>query len=115
MIFPLFPGVTEYMKDAKIFVNTTPKWGAFSATLEAMYFYTPVIVTPYKEFVETFGMKIGFGWYCKNNSLDLCAKIKKILNCPSYDRLCINAHELVKDFTWSAYIDKMLKKIKETL
>ena len=43
------------LQDAKIFVNTTPKWGAFSATLEAMYFYNPVIVTPFKEFVETFG------------------------------------------------------------
>ena len=103
------------LQDAKIFVNTTPKWGAFSATLEAMYFYIPVIVTPFKEFGETFGMKIGFGCYCENNSADLCAKIKKILDYPSYGTLCINAHESVKDFTWSAYIDKMLTKVKETL
>ena len=27
------------LKEAKIFVNTTPKWSAFSASLEAMYFY----------------------------------------------------------------------------
>ena len=104
------------LQDAKVFVNTTPKWGAYSATLEAMYFYTPVIVTPYKEFVETFGMKIGFGCYCENNSLDLlCANIKKILNHPSYSTLCINAHESVKDFTWGEYIEKMLKTIKEKL
>ena len=104
------------LQDAKIFVNTTPKWGAFSATLEAMYFYIPVIVTPYKEFVETFGMQIGFGCYCENNSLDLlCANIKKILNHPSYSTLCINAHESVKDFTWGDYIDKMLKAIEEKL
>jgi glycosyltransferase involved in cell wall biosynthesis len=104
------------LQDAKIFVNTTPQWGAFSATLEAMYFYIPVIVTPYKEFVETFGMKIGFGCYCEKNSLDLlCANIKTIFNHPSYSTLCVNAHESVKDFTWSAYIDKMLKTIKEKL
>ena len=104
------------LENAKIFVNTTPKWGAFSATLEAMYFYIPVIVTPYKEFVETFGMEIGFGCYCENNSVDLlCASIRKILNHPSYDTLCINAHESVKDFTWDDYIDKILKTVKEKL
>lgn len=103
-------------QNAKIFINTTPKWGAFSATIEAMYFYTPVIVTPYKEFVETFGMKIGFGYYCENGPLDLlCANIKSILNHKSYHTLCINAHESVKDFMWDAYIDKMLETMKEKL
>lgn len=102
------------LENAKIFVNTTPKWGAFSATLEAMYFYTPVVVTPYNEFVETFGVKIGFGSYCENNSLDLlCANITNILNHQSYTTLCVNAHESVKDFTWDIYIDKMLDVMKE--
>ncbi len=104
------------LQNAKIFVNTTPKWGAFSAMLEAMYFYIPIIVTPYSEFVETFGMEIGFGYYCENSSLDLlCANIKNILNHQSYDTLCINAHESVKSFTWSAYIEKMLEVMKEKL
>lgn len=104
------------LQNAKIFINTTPKWGAFSATIEAMYFYIPVIVTPYKEFVETFGTKIGFGYYCENSSLDLlCANIKNILNHKSYHTLCINAHESVKDFTWGAYIDKMLEIMKGKL
>jgi glycosyltransferase involved in cell wall biosynthesis len=104
------------LERAKIYVNTTPKWGAFSAMLEAMYFYTPVIVTPYDEFVETFGAEIGFGAYCENNSLDLlCTKITQIMEDRSYGALCANAHAAVKDFTWDIYIDKMLALMKENL
>jgi glycosyltransferase involved in cell wall biosynthesis len=101
------------LHNAAVFVNTTPKWCAFSAAVEAMYFYTPVIVTPIDELVETFGTNIGFGSYCADNSVELlCANIRDILNHPSYKTLCINAHEAVKQFTWSAYIDKMLEIMK---
>lgn len=97
---------------SKVFVNTTPKWGAFSATLEAMYFYTPVVVTPYDEFVETFGLDINFGYYCENNSIEfLSSKISNIFESKSYESLCVNAHESVRDYSWSSYIDKILVKI----
>lgn len=106
----------KILESAKVFINTNPKWGAFSATIEAMYFYTPVIVTPYNDFVNTFGHEIGFGYYCENSSLDLlCNNIKKILNNKLYNDLCLNAHKSVKGFTWDNYIDKMLVKIKENL
>lgn len=99
---------------AKVFINTTPKWGAFSAALEAMYFYIPIIVTPYDEFVKTFGMNIEFGVYCEENSAGMIAdRVKRILIHPYYRTLCLNAHESVKDYTWSAYIDKVVKKIEE--
>jgi hypothetical protein len=43
LYYPLF-------KEARMFINTTPKWSSFSASVEAMYFYTPVVITLYKEF-----------------------------------------------------------------
>ncbi|MFC1760264.1 glycosyltransferase, partial [Candidatus Neomarinimicrobiota bacterium] len=58
----------KLFREAKLFVNTTPKWGAFSASIEAMYFYIPVIISPYNDFVETFGNDIDFGYYCEQNS-----------------------------------------------
>ena len=104
------------LENARIFVNTTPKWGAFSATLEAMYFFTPIIVTPYNEFIETFGSNIEFGLYCEeNNSGLLTAGISRMLTCQNYNTLCVKAHESVKDFTWSNYIEKMLRTIEEKL
>lgn len=99
---------------AKVFINTTPKWGAFSSAIEAMYYYLPVIVTPFSEFVETFGTEIGFGYYCEHNSVDLlCTTIRKVLNHKSYHSLCNQAHLAVKDFTWSAYIDKVLIEMED--
>jgi glycosyltransferase involved in cell wall biosynthesis len=102
----------ELFKGAKVFINTTDKWGAFSATLEAMYFYNPVIVTPYDEFVRTFGEEIKFGYYCISNAPELLQeRIEEILNHPSYNSLCINSHNSVKTFTWSACVDRLLDKI----
>lgn len=101
-------------RNARIFINTTPKWSAFSASIEAMYFYTPVIVTPYEEFIKTFGKCIDFGYYCEeNNAVLIKSKILNILQHESYKQLCINANNAVKDFTWEAYVDKMVEKIEE--
>ena len=98
------------LKEASVFVNTTPKWSAFSASLEAMYFYTPVIIPPYEEFVKTFGEDFTGGIYCDNNHY-LADKIEFIFNNKLYEEMCINAKELVKEFTWDSYIDKMLIEI----
>jgi glycosyltransferase involved in cell wall biosynthesis len=101
------------LKNARAFINTTPKWGAFSACIEAMYFYTPVIVTAYDEFVETFGNKIDFGVYCESNDTKQLQKsISEILDQSEYIKLCCNAYSAVKDFTWSNYIDSMVEKIE---
>jgi glycosyltransferase involved in cell wall biosynthesis len=103
----------KLFREAKMFINTTPKWGAFSATIEAMCFYNPIIVSPYDEFVETFGRDINFGFYCEENSEKvLQKKIIDILNSTSYNSLCCNSHSSVKEFTWNNYIDKLIKKIQ---
>lgn len=106
----------DLMKEAKIFINTTPKWAAFSASIEAMYYYTPVVVPPYGEFKTTFGEDIDFGLYCKENTAPLIAQsIENILNNKQYETLCNQAHEAVKEFTWHGYIDKIIKKINPTI
>lgn len=104
------------LENSKMYINTTPKWAAFSASIEAMYFYNPVIITEYQEFVKTFGSEINFGIYCKENTVNtLCASIETILNHKLYTDLCLSAHSAVKDYTWSNYIDKILDMIKQTL
>jgi glycosyltransferase involved in cell wall biosynthesis len=106
----------KLFREAKLFVNTNPKWGAFSASIEAMYFYIPVIVTRNDDFVEIFGNDIDFGYYCEQNSSTLIEeKIIKILNNISYGSLCINAHKSIEEYTWNAYIDKLIKKIEDKI
>lgn len=101
------------LRKARIFVNTTPKWGAFSATLEAMHFHVPVVVTPYHEFVETFGREIPFGKYCESNSpVEIETAIRSLLNEPLYNLMCREAHRAVSAFTWDAYVEKMIRKLE---
>lgn len=101
----------ELVKNAKVFVNTTPKWGSFSSSLEVMYFYTPIIITPYKEFTETFGKEFKGGYFCNDNA-ELANTIIKLIESENYLVTCMNAHNLVQNFTWDRYIDKFLSEIE---
>lgn len=96
---------------ATIFINTTPTWGGFSSTIEAMSYYTPVVVNSYPDFVKTFGNKIAFGSYCDNYPVEIESKIKDILNHENYNNLCVEANKSVQSFTWDNFIDNVLKKI----
>jgi glycosyltransferase involved in cell wall biosynthesis len=106
----------KLLNDAKILVNTTPKWAAFSATVEAMYWYTPIITTPYHSFIETFGESIEFGYYCEKNDSTLISEyILKVLELDNkeYLLLCENANQKVQKFTWANYVDHFLEYIEE--
>ncbi len=106
----------KLLRHAKLFVNTTPRWGAFSASIEAMYHYIPVIVSPYSDFVKTFGTRIDFGDYCKENTPESIEEsILKLFTDNEYRSLCINAHNAVKEYTWSNYMDKVIQKVEPLL
>ncbi|MEG1847584.1 MAG: glycosyltransferase [Lachnospiraceae bacterium] len=103
------------LKNATVYVNTTPKWAGFSSCLEALYHYTPIITTPYASFTDTFGTLIPFGYYCNENTSNAISSYLNTLfqlSTEQYTCMCMAAHESVKDFTWSSYVDKMLEQIK---
>lgn len=100
----------QLLKGAKIIVNPTPKWAAYSSIVEAMYFYTPVLVSPFDDFVEEFGENIGFGRYNHEFSAECIAEnIRTIAESADYTDICNRAHKTVKDYTWDRYVDKVLK------
>ena len=104
----------KLISEAKFIINTTKDWGAFSAMTEAMYYYTPVITTPYSEFVNTYGRASSFGFYVEGETnQELLQTIEKLLNSSdsSYQAMMNSAHEKVKDFTWESYTDKLLELI----
>ena len=107
----------KLISESKVIVNTTEDWGAFSSMTEAMYFYTPVITSPYKEFTETYGTEINFGYYITKNSIALGPAIEELINmnAEKYSELMFHAHEGVKDFTWNNYIDKILNLVHKEL
>lgn len=98
----------DLLLNAKVLVNANPKWGAFSSTVEAMYYYTPVIVSPYQDFVENFGEKIDFGVYNQDFTAEsLSNDIKSVINSDNYTELCNFAHEKVKSYTWENYVKQL--------
>ncbi len=102
------------MQGARVVVNTTEKWGAFSSTIEAMYFYIPVITSAYKEFTRTFGEEIGFGYYCESNAVEpLRDALLRMFEDPAYADMCLKAHEAVIPFGWEAYMERVIEEIKK--
>lgn len=100
----------DSVNKAKVFVNTTPEWASFSAALDVMYHFTPVITSQYRSFQETFGNSINFGLYSSNDKDELEEKLNEILgeNFDSYKKRCLNARNAVEPFSWDTYVKKML-------
>lgn len=104
----------DLLTSARCFINTTEKWSSFSASVEAMYFYTPVIVPPYEEFKNTFSDDFSAGFYCNHDS-ELPQLINAILSNEGYMERCKEANRIVKHFSWDAYSGKLLDSISDTL
>ncbi len=99
----------KLLLDATIIANPNPVWGGYSSIVEAMYFYTPILVAPYKDFKQEFGENINFGIYNAEYTAECIAKnIMAIMESSEFNTICMNAHERVKDYTWSNYVDKIL-------
>ena len=101
------------IQDCRVFVNPAEQWGGYSSSVEAMFYGSPIIVAPYKDFVTEFGEDIDFGYYTKGN--DLTDNIRQCFQAPkdAYRNFCLNAHNHVKDYTWSNYVDKFLQSLKD--
>lgn len=102
----------ELLKKARVCVNTTEGWGGPSSIIEAMYNGTPVITSAYQEFTEMFGEHISFGYYCRpEDEEDLAQYLSKFLTMDqaAYSGMCREANTAVQEFTWDAYVDKMLE------
>ncbi len=105
----------DLISTAQIVVNPSPLWAGYSSTIEAMYYYTPIIVSPYEEFVNEFGNNINFGLYTDNTIEKLAENINSILHHPHYTELCLNAHNRVSNYTWNHYIGNFLFSINRVL
>ena len=109
LLFALF-------KQARIYVNTTPKWAGCSSILEALVYYTPVVVAPFHEIVRMFGKEKDFIIYCEDNSPNLLAeRLRTLLQHPNFQVLALRAHTAVKNMTWNSYVDRLLELMESTL
>ncbi len=100
--------------NAKVIVNPTPIWSGYSSIIEAMYFFTPVIICKYQDFSIEFGNDIDFGLYTNDefNHEKLATDIDTLFKTESYDLMCKNAHEKVYNYTWDRYVFNILELFK---
>jgi glycosyltransferase involved in cell wall biosynthesis len=79
-----------------------------------MHFYNPVITSPYKEFVQTFGEEIGFGYYCEAGDVQaLYEALKRLFMDSGYEGMCKASHHAVQPFTWESYMGRVMQQIRE--
>jgi glycosyltransferase involved in cell wall biosynthesis len=97
------------LRSARLFVNPNPKWASFSAALEAMYFYTPLVTSAYAEMEETFGKEISFGAYCREGMAQSLAELlQEVMLNEDFARMARNAHTAASPFSWEAYVKRIL-------
>ena len=100
----------DLMYAATVFVNPTPVWAGYSSTIEAMYNYTPIIVSPYDDFVEEFSENIKFGLYQRDTTAQSIAEsIIRIYTNPDYKAMCESAHNTVSEYNWDNYVGLILE------
>lgn len=98
------------LNNASLYVNTTPGWVGYTSMIEAMYFYTPVIVYPCKEFIDEFGSQIDFGEYVQDSDC-LATVIEKVYEGERYIQMAQNAHNRVSNYTWQHFVELLLGNI----
>lgn len=104
----------ELLRKAIVVVNTKEKWGGMSSIIEAMYYYRPVIIYPTEEFKKLFGNYKKY-FFSKNDHVHIKKSIDKIINMKDkdYNEICNNAHNLVKDYIYDNYVEKIIDLYKE--
>lgn len=103
--------------NAKTIVNPSETWAAYSSTIEAMKYFTPVIIKPYDAFSNDFGSVNDFGISLENTEISTITNaLQKISNMDNveYLKLCKKANDLVKDYTWENYTEKITELMEKT-
>lgn len=102
------------LKNAKLLVNPSELWAAYSSTVEAMYFYTPVLLPRIQQFIKEFGDNISNGEYIDNFSDEnMIKQIEEIIFSDYYRQKCKKSHELVEDYTWDNYTNWLTKLMQK--
>jgi hypothetical protein len=104
----------ELLENAKLFVNTTHGWNAFQATLEAMYFYNPIVVRANANLLLTFPNLEKLGYILNNEEIKL---EEVLLSClKSHDEYlakCKESHLAVGPYTWDRFTQNLIGLVNE--
>lgn len=103
----------DILERSRLFINPMPKWGAFSASCEAMYLYTPVVIVAYNEFEATFGKvdRVGFG-LATGEPRELAEAIAGLMTDErAWVEKAHAAHATTQAMTWGNYVSRLLSDL----
>lgn len=101
---------TEILERSSLFVNPNPKWAAFSASCEALYYCAPVVIAPYNEFTRTFGDvdQVGYG-LSSGEPMEVADAIRTAFSDQkAWEAKAVAGHEATETMSWDRYVDKFL-------
>jgi glycosyltransferase involved in cell wall biosynthesis len=103
----------QILERSRVYVNPNPKWAAFSASCEALFHCTPVVIYPYREFQRTFGDVNALGCaLASSKPAELADAIAELLtNDTVWKTKALAAHEATKDMSWDNYVDCFLRDL----
>ena len=102
----------QLLSQAKCFVNTTPKWNAFQATLEAMYFFNPIIIRENPIIKKSFKSLEEF-CYLVNEKKDLKDQLKECFkDLEGYKKKSKAARIVSESNTWTNFTSQLIKLIE---
>ncbi len=103
----------DVLRRSRLFVNPNPKWAAFSASCEALYLCTPVVIFPYSEFQRTFGDVNDLGTALTSNTPEELAEAISVLMKDEaiWAQKACAAHEATRNMSWENYVEHFLLDI----
>lgn len=103
----------QILEQSRVYVNPNPKWAAFSASCEALFLCTPVVIYPYREFQRTFGdvNRLGSALTTSKPAELADALAALLTNEQTWKTKALAAHEATKDMSWDNYVDCFLRDL----
>lgn len=104
----------ELLSNARLLVNTTPRWSGFQALLEAMYFYNPILVRSNESLTSYFPDLSAVGHILEEEGPNLeSILVESLVNKSRYQQMSDNARKSVEPSTWNSFTNKLIGLIHE--
>ena len=104
----------DILSNARMFVNTTPRWSGFQAILEAMYFHNPIVVQSNESLRSYFTNLTYVGHILEEDGPSLETILERsLMDKAQYQQMCDAARISVESSTWNSFINKLIGLLGE--
>lgn len=100
---------------SRICVNTNPGFVSIASIQEAIYLYTPVIISKHLQTITALGDDMQYGLYTENTASNIvkCIDYFFSLKDDEYVKQCLFNHNQLSSWTWHNAIKQFLCKVNE--